>query len=201
MNRVFIEFLNSYPSMQAPVWCAGGHLQTLAGHLLPQEKLREGFVQRNIVTQDGDTLVSFLYKGRSEKIIALFHGLAGSTNSGYMIRLGNLFSFQGHSVLLVNHRGAHPDFPLAKEIYHSGRSEDMSAVFSWVRKEFSDLYLIAMGFSMSANILLLNLAGVRSEHQPDFAVAANAPLNLGDACRLLDTGVNRIYGLYFTKEL
>lgn len=201
MAQTLFEKIKSYPSFEPPYWCKGGHLQTLLGHFLPRQELSENFELIKIPTQDQDQLIAYFQRGTTNKLIILFHGLAGSTNSGYMTRLGNCFFEQGHSVLLVNHRGAHPEFPYSSGIYHSGRSEDMSSVFGWAKEKFPDLISIAMGFSMSANILLLNLAGVRSEHQPDFAVVVNAPLNLGDAAYHLDRGLSRLYGLHFTKEL
>lgn len=193
--------LISYPSLVSPFWCRGGHFHTLVAHFAPQEKKDPGFYRFSIDTKDGDSLVCYHHKGTTNKIVLLFHGLAGSSYSGYMVRLGNRFARQGHQVLLVNHRGAHPELSKSKEIYHSGRSEDISTVIEWVRNYKSELYQIAIGFSMSANIVLLNRAGVRSPHQPDFTVAVNAPIDLGDAARRLDEGFNKAYGLFFTKQL
>lgn len=200
IQKIF-QKISTFPKLEPPAWCRGGHLQTLTGHFSSHGKLAPDFSLHKIPIGDGDELISFFHRGQSDKVIVLFHGLAGSTDSGYMVRLGNLFAGLEHNVLLVNHRGAHPEYSEANGIYHSGRSEDMSAVFGWLRKQEPRLFQIAFGFSMSGNILLLNLAGVRSEHKPDFAVVANAPIDLEDASNRLDQGFNRLYGVNFTRDL
>lgn len=60
---------------------------------------------------------------------------------------------------------------------------------------------VAIGFSLSANALLLLAAKVRAEVQPDLAIAVNGPINLERASLLLQEGLNRVYEIRFTKEL
>ena len=197
IRDAFVDF----PSFESPWWCRGGHLQTLAAHFFQNPKKSLMFRRFIIYTRDGDPLVCYHHPGQSGKMILLFHGLSGSSYSGYMIRLGNQFAALGHDVVLVNHRGAHPVLTQSHGIYHSGRSEDMSDVFEWARKNHPDRFQVAVGFSMSANILLLNRAGVRSAFQPDLAIAINGPIDLKNAAKRLDQGFNKIYGLNFTREL
>lgn len=176
-------------------------MQTLTAHFLKKQMKSSLFRPFVIYTRDGDPLVCYHHPGQSGKMILLFHGLSGSSYSGYMIRLGNHFAGLGHDVVLVNHRGAHPVFSQSQGIYHSGRSEDMSDVFEWARKNHPDKFQVAVGFSMSANILLLNRAGLRSAFQPDLAIAINGPIDLKNAAKRLERGLNKIYGLNFTREL
>lgn len=193
--------LLDYPTCEAPYWCRGGHAQTLFGHFYKKQNKLPSFGRIRISTYDNESLFCYLHKGTTEKIIVLFHGLTGSSYSGYMTRLGNRFAQQGHTVLLVNHRGAHPFIKESESLYHSGRSEDSSSVFEWLRGHFPSSFIVAIGFSMSANILLLNAAGVRSNDRPDFCIAVNGPIDLLQTVLNVDRGFNRLYGASFLIEM
>lgn len=191
----------SYPVCQTSLWCRSGHMQTLLGHLSSKPRLRIQVSEKVIPVEGGDHLRSFYYQGQNSNLVILLHGLAGSTESGYIIRLANQLAEEGHHVLMVNHRGALPSDNQSRQIYHSGRSDDLSALFSWCKREFPLLSQIAVGFSMSANILLLNLGGFKSKHQPDFAIAVNGPICLEAASKKLSQGLNLIYGTHFVQVL
>jgi predicted alpha/beta-fold hydrolase len=193
--------LLNFPTCKEPVWCRGGHAQTLFGHFFKKESKLSSFRRIRISTYDDNSLFCYLHEGTNEKVIVLFHGLTGSSYSGYMTRLGNRFAKQGNTVLLVNHRGAHPFLKESESLYHSGRSEDASAVFEWLRESFPKKLIVAIGFSMSANILLLNAAGIRSKEKPDFLIAVNGPIDLLKTVRNIDNGINRFYGHSFLREM
>jgi uncharacterized protein len=107
----------------------------------------------------------------------------------------------GHHVFINNHRGCGPGAGLATEPYHSGKADDLSKVIEFGKRMLPDHKHIAIGFSLSANALLLLAAKVRAEIQPDFAIAVNAPINLDRASIKLQQGLNRIYDKRFTREL
>jgi uncharacterized protein len=200
-NKTLLDFVTNYQKCQPPVWLRGGHAQTIYAHFTSNPKLQFPIepVKINVGTDD---LSCYLFKGTSNTIISLFHGLGGSTQSSYIIRLANLLSETGHSVLMVNHRGADANKPeKSQELYHSGRSDDASKVMEWVKASFPKHFHIAIGFSMSANILLLNSAGYKSQNFPDFTIAVNGPIHLADSARRLDSGLNHIYARKFTYDL
>lgn len=176
-----------------PLWAPNGHLQTLAGHFLPSEKLRSKGHQFHLTLTDGDQLVGFIQPGTSSTVVYVFHGLAGSSDSTYVHRTSILAQKYGHTVILANHRGCGEGAGLAKGPYHSGRGEDISAVIAHGRKLFPQHRHIAVGFSMSANALLLLVCGQRGDHQPDAALALNGPIDLLTAAQLLQKGFNRVY--------
>ena len=131
--------------------------------------------------------------------ILLFHGLTGSTDSNYMHRTALLALERGDTVMRVNHRNCGKGFGLAKGPYHSGRAEDLSSVIAYGKKIFPKHKHIAIGFSLSANALLLLLSGERGTVKPDAAIAVNAPINLEDSAYLLKKGFNRIYDFEFMR--
>ncbi len=190
---------------QSPWWAFSGHLQTIAGALLPSPKLGHPGQKIEIPLSDGDLLVGFLNEGSSDTVVSLFHGLAGDIDSNYMHRATLLCQKLGHSVVRVNHRGAGAGHGLARKSYHSGRGDDVGEVIEALRRRFPGRRQIAIGFSMSGNILLHLLCGLGNGlgggRQPDGAITVNASIDLERAAQQLRRGLNRIYDLSFVRDL
>jgi uncharacterized protein len=184
-----------------PRWAKDGHRQTITGYLLPSPKVTFKGEEFLIPLEDGDQLTGTLHRGPSPFVILLFHGLNGSEDSNYMNRTTLLAREMGHSVVLVNHRGCGRGRGLARKPYHSGRGEDLSAAVAFVRELLPAKKQIAIGFSLSANALLLLLAGVRGVHKPDFAMAINGPVDLRACSDELKKGFNRFYDYRFVQDI
>ena len=179
----------------------GGHLQTLGGHFLRQYRKIPGAERKILVLDDGDELLLQFYERDSDTVVYLFHGLGGSTDAGYMRLSARAAMSLGHSVFLVNHRGAGEGTHLQhKQPYHSGRAEDLSAVLEYGKNLFPRKKHIAIGYSLSANALLLLLGGQRGSVQPDAAMAFNGPIHLENCSQLLTRGWNKIYDLTFLRD-
>jgi predicted alpha/beta-fold hydrolase len=180
-----------------PTWAPTAHAQTVLGHLLASPMLASKGRKMEFPLPDGDQLVGFVQEGTSTTVVYIFHGLAGSTDSPYMHRTSRLAQKLGHTVIMMNHRGCGEGAGLAKLPYHSGRAEDLSSAIEAGRKLFPRHRHLAIGFSMSANALLLLLSGQRGSTLPDAAIAVNAPIDLKRCGILLKTGFNRVYDIKF----
>lgn len=183
-----------------PLWAKGGHRQTILGYLIPSPQLFQSGLLYEVDLADGDRLRGRYYEVESDTIVALFHGLSGSSQSDYMQRIAIECLKHGHSVLLMNHRGAGEGLGCAKKPYHSGVSDDVAAVIAKLRKTHKGKKIGAVGFSMSGNILAL-LLGQTGKAKPDFAVTVNAPLELGRCAFRLRMGLNKIYDIHFVANL
>ncbi|WPU66678.1 YheT family hydrolase [Peredibacter starrii] len=206
MEKSIIESLKevkrSIPPCLPPLWARTGHLQTILGYLLPSEKVTEDGIHINVTLEkETERIHSTYLKGSSQTVVYLFHGLGGSADSAYVQRAAILARKMGHHVFINNHRGCGLGAGLAVEPYHSGRSEDLSKVIAYGREMLPNHKHIAIGFSLSANALLLLAASVRGEVQPDFAIAVNGPINLDRASIKLGKGLNKIYDKRFTNDL
>lgn len=146
---------------------------------------------------DGDRLIARKIDGKSDTVLYLFHGLTGSTEADYMQRTAALGVELGHTIYLVNHRGCGEGLGLARNPYHSGRAEDLSEVLRLGRAQNPGKKHIAVGFSLSANALLLLLSGRRGTTLPDAAIAVNAPIHLESSSLDLLQGLNRVYDFRF----
>jgi uncharacterized protein len=185
-----------------PWWASTGHAQTILGHLLPSKvsvSLRALDGKRlEISLPDGDRLVARVIEGKSDTVLYLFHGLTGSIEADYMQRTAALGVELGYTVYLVNHRGCGEGHGLARNPYHSGRAEDLSEVIRVGKAKNPAKKHIAVGFSLSANALLLLLSGRRGTTLPDAAIAVNAPIHLENCSIELGRGLNKIYDIRFS---
>lgn len=150
---------------------------------------------------NGDQLVSLFYRGNKKISIYLFHGLSGDSQSSYMQRTCILAQSLGANVYVTNHRGCGEGEGLAEEIYHSGRSDDLSSVIAIGKKRHPDNFHIAIGFSLSGNAALLLAAEVRASLLPDAVIAVNPPIQLEKAAKRLGLGLNLVYNHKFMSEL
>jgi predicted alpha/beta-fold hydrolase len=192
----------SIPPCRPPLWAMTGHLQTILGHLLPSESLKEKGVELSVTLENENERIHTTYlKGETQIVVYLFHGLGGSAEATYMQRTANVARSLGHHVFINNHRGCGAGIGLATEPYHSGRAEDLSKVIAFGREKLPNHFHIAIGFSLSANALLLLSAKVRASVLPDAAIAVNGPIHLDRASIMLTKGLNRIYDKRFVLEL
>lgn len=184
-----------------PPWARGAHLQTIAAQYLPNPPDDLPWERLRLDLGDGDALALRALDGTSGVAVHLFHGLGGSVDGHYMRRLAAVLHARGHAVLAANHRGAGEGAGLARRTYHSGATGDMAAVLRLGRRRFPGQLQVAVGFSISANILLLLAGRDRHLDLPDRAIAVNPPADL-EACSVrLGRGFNRVYDQYFVQRL
>lgn len=206
MGLSLSERLQPPPALIPPVWARGGHAQTLFGHFLPSGgiDLSQHPEARRIELEfeDGDRLVGFFHPGRdaARPVVMLFHGLSGDTGVDYMRRAAQAALEGGFGVLAMNHRGCGAGVGLARLPYHSGCAPDLARVFAWGRRELAGRRLLAVGFSLSGNALLLLLAR-GGEALPDAAIAVNPPVDLEYTSHAMNAGLSRLYELRFIARL
>jgi predicted alpha/beta-fold hydrolase len=184
----------------APPWARGGHLQTLAAQFLPSPTPVLPWERTRLDLDDGDALALRMLPGTTDLVVHLFHGLGGSADGHYLRRASARLRDLGHTVVAVNHRGAGEGAGWARRPYHSGATRDLEAVLAFGKARFPGRRHLAVGFSISANILLL-LLGRGGQALPDAALAVNPPVDLEACSRRLVTGFNRVYDQYFVRRL
>ncbi|MBS1767512.1 MAG: alpha/beta fold hydrolase [Acidobacteria bacterium] len=189
------------PKLRPPWWARGAHAQTILAHLKPSRCTTPPWQSLALRLPDQDVLKLRVARGWSGTAVYLFHGLGGSADADYMRRAAALAWAKGHSVIAVNHRGAGEGKGAAAKPYHSGITHDLSTVILMGNGLFPDHRHIAIGFSISANMLLLLLG--RDQHMtlPDAAIAVNPPVDLDACSRRIVRGLNRIYDLRFVHML
>lgn len=188
-------------SCEPPFWAQGGHLQTIAGQFLPYIVPELPWQNHRLNLKDGDALALQSVGGTTGVAVHLFHGMAGSTQGHYMRRAAARFHAQGHAVLAVNHRGAGEGTGWSRDFYHGGSTGDMAAALRFGRELFPGHLQVAIGYSISASILLLLLGRDSTEGVPDRAIAVNPPADLEACSRRLASGLNLFYDQYFIRRI
>ena len=188
-------------SCEPPLWARGAHLQTIAAQYLPTPATDLPWLRRTLALEDGDTLTMRTLPGTTGVSVLLFHGLGGSVEGHYMRRTAARLQARGHALMMVNHRGAGEGRGLARQPYHSGATRDLAAVLALGRDLFPGQLQVAVGFSISANMLLLLLGRDAHLGVPDRAIAVNPPVNLEACSQRLSSGFNRVYDQYFIRRL
>ncbi len=189
----------------------GAHMQTILGTLgaphpgdFPHEILK-------VPLFDGDQLVLRVNRPARDRptgpldkpLVLLLHGLAGSSESSYILRLTAKLNRQGFTVIRFNHRGCAPEGrALAKGIYHAGRIEDIDGTVQFLKGHFPHKKLLVAGFSLSAN-MLLRFLGERFEQVTHSnllgALAVNPPIDLEACSQALCRKDNFYIDRFFTR--
>jgi len=188
-------------------WLPGGHLQTIIGYYLPNPRRLSHTRLHHIKLPDGDTLV--ICENRPSRkstfvgTIVFMHGLGGEASSPYMLRLADLFRARGWNTFRMNHRGCGEGKGLARQIYHSGRSDDVSQVLMYVAELYPDSPMVAVGFSLSGNALLKLLGENRYAIPQNLCgvIAVTPPIDLSKCAAALCKPSNKIYDLRFVLML
>jgi len=205
----------SLPPIRPPVWARSGHAQTLFGVWLPvaapelQPDMNglargdgRGVTRFDVTLADGDRLATLEarpdFVAEGAWVVHLFHGLTGSSSSGYIRRAAERFRALGHIVVAVNHRGAGLGTGLARGMYHSGVAHDVRAALAAGRARHPDRRHLAIGYSLSGNALLLALGRDRAD-LPDAAIAVNPPVDLAGCVARLLRPANKLYDLNFVR--
>lgn len=161
------------------------------------------YQRERIETEDGDFLDLDWIKTDRKKLVILSHGLEGCSQSSYNIGMSWFLSNNGYDVMVWNHRGCSGEPNRLKTSYHSGFSQDLNFVISYVNENFDYTSIDLVGFSMGGNITLKYL-GEQGEHVPSNihrAVAISTPVSLTDCSQALSKGISRVYTKNFIYRL
>lgn len=190
------------------------HVQTLLPYFLRNGK---GVIRRRerITLPDGDFLdLDFadlpqrpdrfqgnIVRQPVRSLVLLIHGLEGNSHSGYIS--GTIRHLAGYGVpsVALNHRGCSGASNLSPRAYHSGETSDLAFVIEWLGDKFPGRRLMAVGFSLGANMLIKYL-GERGNSTPLRAgVAVSPPFDLGRGSDRMAQGFNNLYTQTFLRRL
>ena len=182
----------------APWWLPGGHLQTLYPSLHPPARV--ALQRERWETPDGDFIdVDFAGERSASRLLVLFHGLEGCSDSHYARAFAAQALSSGWRLAMPHWRGCSGEPNRKPRAYHSGDSEEVD----WILRRFSSP-VHAVGISLGGNALLKWL-GERGDEARSIvrrAATVSAPIDLSAAGRALDRGINReIYTRHFLSTL
>ncbi len=195
---------NAPPPYARPIWLPGAHLQTIVPALLGW---RPGICYRRErwETPDGDFIdLDWIDAARTDApLLAVFHGLEGSSRSRYAQALAHQAARLGWSCAVVHFRGCSGEPNRAARFYHSGDSDEIDWIVRRLRLRHPRAPLHMVGISLGGNALLKWLAerGTDAAALVRGAAAVSAPLDLAAGGHALSSGFNLIYTRMFLKTL
>ncbi len=193
------------PPYRSPAWLRGGHAQTIWPYLLPRPAVR--FRRERIETTDGD-FWDFDWLDAPEAprapLVALFHGLEGSSDSHYARALMALLAERRLRGVVAHYRGCSGELNRRPRAYHSGDHEELDAMLGAIRERIpASTPIYAVGVSVGGSVLI-NWLGRQSGAAARFisaAAAVSTPLDLEAAGIAIAKGLNRVYTRNFLSTL
>ena len=190
-------------SYRAPAWLPGGHLQTIYAALFAP-RARIAFTRERWDTPDGDFIELDWTPGNDQNaqpLVALFHGLEGSSSSPYASALMQATQARGWRGVVVHFRGCGGESNRLRRAYHSGDSAEIDWILRRLKTRASSL--CAAGVSLGGNALLKWLGEQRSQARSivNAAAAVSAPVDLMTSGDALGRGFNRVYTRHFLRTM
>jgi predicted alpha/beta-fold hydrolase len=188
---------------RAPWWLPGGHLQTIYPFFFLRQRLPR-YRRERWDTPDGDFIdLDWVDGPPAAPLLALFHGLEGSSESHYATAIMNAVARTGWRGVVVHFRGCGGEPNRLPRAYHSGDAGEID----WILKRLNGLAaqapLFAAGVSLGGNALLKWLGRERAlaARAIRAAAAISAPMDLTTAGDRLCRGFNLAYGHLFMRTL
>tara|TARA_R110002096_G_scaffold303080_7_gene498065 strand:- start:1048 stop:1995 length:948 start_codon:yes stop_codon:yes gene_type:complete len=181
-------------------WATNVHVHTVVSSFITPENIDVKRIE--IETPDDDFLEIDLLDLQNDKpIVALFHGLEGSSERPYIRSL--MFSLQqeGFSSVALNFRSCGSKMNRQKRLYHSGETTDYATLFNWISQQFPKKEIYAVGFSLGGNALVKSLGEEGNQHPVSRAVAVSPPYSLKGGSLEMSKGFNRVYQKRFIRTL
>ncbi|XP_067936020.1 abhydrolase domain-containing protein 2-like [Watersipora subatra] len=189
------------PYIPPLIWGRSGHLQTILHSTIkrfktPQEK---GDSRHAILLSDGSTVtfdvfLPFCFSQDTTKVLqdvtlVVCPGIGNSSESLGIRTFSQLANSHGYRVAVLNHLGVITDIPLTSpRIFSYGSTEEYGAVVDKVISMYPNTILVAVGFSMGANLICKYL-GESRDHMNKITAAVSC-------CQGYD--INRSLGLLQT---
>ena len=186
-------------TFKPPAFLRNGHVQTIIGAFLRRDR-QVVFQPERLELADRDFLDLRWLRQKHDRLAILSHGLEGSADQGYIRGMAATLSADGWDVLAWHFRGCGEEPNRLVRLYHSGATEDLSAVVVHAAASYSRIALI--GFSLGGNLTLKYLGEAPPHRAVVAAAAISAPVDLAASARMLDQSwSNRIYLRRFISSL
>jgi len=189
------------PVYMPPPGFSNAHLQTIFPTLFRRVSLQ--YKRERFWTSDDDFLDLDWLKGKNSKLAILCHGLEGSSGSVYMRGMARALSANAYDIMCLNYRGCSGEPNYKLHSYHSGKTDDLAEVLSYLRNTTDYKTIFLIGFSVGGNIILKYLGeqGTLAGKIVDGAVVFSVPCDLEDCANALACKSNSIYMKRFLSLL
>lgn len=190
-----------------PWWMAGPQAQTIFPSFLKCPPSPDGTEKRLVQLADGDYVVLHddcpVEWKPGDRVVLLVHGLGGSHQSPYAIRMSRLLVAEGIRSIRMDMRGCGAGVELARGVFHAARYPDLVEVSQHIARLCATSPLTICGYSLGGNLLLKMLVSLPNSvpDNVDSAIAVGPPIDLQACCRNLQSGFAQLYDRFFVSRL
>ena len=166
-------------------------------------KIEVNFDRKRMETSDGDFMDIDFSRTGSSNLIIIIHGLEGSSSSKYVTAMSHISNEKGYDVAAVNLRGCSGEANRNLYSYHSGKTNDLAEILSFLdQSENYDSYSI-VGYSLGGNLLLKYLGEERSDYSSKLkaGIGVSVPCDLKGSSESIAKFWNMVYMQRFLISL
>ena len=180
------------------------HLQTLYAPLFRKQKEKLHFETERFQLDDGDFIDAYWHNHKpkiNQPIVTLFHGLAGSFKSPYILGLMKALEKKGFASVVMHFRGCSGEDNLLPRSYHSGDTADARSWLDYLNVKYNKSPLHAVGYSIGGNMLLKLLGEDGTKSSIISAVSVSAPMDLEITAKRINQGFSKNYQAHLLEPL
>lgn len=176
------------------------HFNTVFRTFFTYDKIQ--YKRERIELKDGDFMdIDFSTVGAKTAVI-LLSGLEGNSQSKYILSSVKFLNKNNIDTISVNYRGCSGEANRTFASYHSGKTEDLQSVLTYIKNHHSYNTIVLLGFSLGGN-LTLKLTGQYPNLNPEIkcTIAVSVPCDLKGSSTELAKRRNSIYMHRFLRTL
>jgi len=186
-----------------PPWLRGGHIASMwARYVTPAPTLP--FRRERLSTPDDDFIdLDWVGDDGDLPVVVACHGLEGSSQSAYILRLLAQAQARGWSAVGVNYRGCSGEDNRRVYAYHSGFIDDLDLIAHTLAARRPRRPILLVGYSLGASIAgnWLGRQADRLPRQVRAAFLCSTPFLLAPCSERLEQPAQRLYLRHFLQTL
>lgn len=176
------------------------HFQTILPKIVDFDSINYNRIR--LATVDNDFLDIDTILSNHNTAIILIHGLEGSSQSHYIKRIAKKIKSE-NDIFVLNLRGCSGVDNTNLYAYHSGKTEDLATLITYISIYYAYNSLAIIGYSLGAN-LALKYIGEQANSLPKIikkCISVSAPIDLNLSADIIDSKKNTFYKRRFLKAL
>lgn len=206
-NKGVLSRIPSLTSGYSKFLIAGGHVETIFAAWFRRNPPVE-YDRELLQTPDGGSVALDYHRLPPNRdlledapVVILLPGLTGGSHDSYVRHMVGAASQYGFRSVVFNSRGTSDQPVTSPQFYSASFTGDMRQVVQVVQKRYPKAELLAVGWSLGANILVRYL-GEEKDNCPISAAASLCnPFNLAISDANLGEGFNKVYNRNLAKSL
>ena len=191
------------PRLDPSWWARNPHLQTIIGVKAPAPSM-PGSEQQIWVPVDAGTEVRLKLSGAgagARGTVLLVHGMGGSSDASYLVRLGRSAVLEGWNAARLDLRGCGGTEARAGTLHNATQSGDLGACLEMLERQRLPRPFVIVGFSLGGALALGYAGHSGADCLADRIVAVNPPVDVGACVDAVDAPGNSLYRRYFVRRL